>query len=58
MTCGQEFWLAVAFAIRSTTNRQKTYSPGQMMFGHDMILLIKHRVDQELIRQKKQTKNK
>ena len=35
--------------------RKKGYSPGQLIFGRDMILLIKHRVDWELIRQKKQT---
>ena len=44
-----------AFAIRSTTSRQKVYSPGQLIFGRDIILLIKHRVDWELIRQIKQT---
>ena len=43
--------LAVAaFAIPSTTNRQKGYSLSQLIFGCDMILLIKHRVDWELIR--------
>ena len=51
--------LAVAaFAIRSTTNRQKNYSPGQLIFGRDMILQIKHRVDWELIRQRKQMQMK
>ena len=44
-----------AFSIRSTTIRQKCYSPGQLIFGHDMILLIKHRVDWGLICQQKQT---
>ena len=43
-----------AFAIYSTTNRQKYYSPGRLIFGRDMILPIKHRVDWELIRQRKQ----
>ena len=46
---------AAAFAIRSTTSRQKGYSPGQLIFGCDVILLIKHRVGWELIRQIKQT---
>ena len=46
---------AAAFAIFSTTNRQKNYSLGQLIFGPDMILLIKHRVDWELIRQIKHT---
>ena len=45
------------FAIVSTTNRQKGYNPGQYIFGRDMILPIKHRVDWELIRQKNQTQN-
>ena len=36
---------AAAFAIFSTTNGQKGYSPGQLIFGRDMILTIKHSVD-------------
>ena len=36
---------AAAFVIISTTSRQKGYSPGQLIFGGDMILPIKHRVD-------------
>ena len=36
---------AVEFAILSTTNRQKCYSPGPLVFGRDMILPIKHKVD-------------
>ena len=46
---------AAAFAIRSTTNRQKGYSPVQLILGRDIILLIKHRVDLELICQKNKT---
>ena len=42
---------AAAFKIFSTTSRQKGYSPGQLIFGRGIILLIKHRVDWELIRQ-------
>ena len=34
-----------AFAIRSTTNRQNIYSPGQLIFGRDIIIPIKYRVD-------------
>ena len=34
----------------------KGYSPGQLMFGRDMILLIKHKLDWELIRQQNQEK--
>ena len=48
-------WMGIldeaAFAIISTTSRKKGYSPGQFIFGRDMILPIKHRVDWELIRQ-------
>ena len=43
---------AAAFAIRSTTNRLKCYISGQLLFGHDVILPIEHKVDWELIRQK------
>ena len=47
--------MAVAeFAICSTNNSQKGYSPGQLIFGRDMILPIKHEVDWDLIRQKRQ----
>ena len=47
---------AAAFAICSTTIRKKGYSPGQLIFGRDMILPIKNRVDWELLCQQKQTK--
>ena len=47
---------ASSFAICSTTNRLKGYSPGRLLFGSDMILLINHKVDWGLIRQQKQTK--
>ena len=33
------------FLIRSTTNRLKGYSLDQLIFGRDMILLIKNKVD-------------
>ena len=46
---------AAEFSIRSTNNRQKGYSPGQLIFGCDIIIPIKHRVDWELIRKRKQT---
>ena len=46
---------ASEFVICSTTNGNKGYSPGQLIFGHDMILPIKHRVDWELVHQQKQT---
>ena len=35
------------FSILSTTNRIKGYSPGQFIFGLDLILQIKHTVDWE-----------
>ena len=38
---------ASAFANRSTENRLKDHSPGQLIFGSDMIVLIKHTVDWE-----------
>ena len=42
---------AEAFAICSTKNRLKVYSPVILIFGRDVILPIKHKVDWELIRQ-------
>ena len=36
---------AAAFIICSTTSIQKGYSRGQLIFGRDMILPIKHRMD-------------
>ena len=52
-------WLGILtaayFSIISTTNRQNFYSLGQLIFGRDMILLIKNTVDWELIRHQKQT---
>ena len=47
---------AVAFAILSTTNGLKGYSKVQLVFGQYMIIPIKHKVDWELIRQRKQVK--
>ena len=45
---------AAAFSILSTENRLKYYSPGQLLFGRDIIILIKYTVDKELIHQQKQ----
>ena len=40
--------LAVAeFAIISTTSSQNVHSTGQLIFGRDMVLPIKHRVNWE-----------
>ena len=54
-----ELWMgnlsAAAFVIFSTTNWQKGYSMGLLIFGCDMILLIENTLDWELIRQRKQT---
>ena len=41
--------VATEFSIHSTTNSQKGYSLGQFIFGRDMILAIKYKVDWELI---------
>ena len=50
-----DLWLGILVAsdlmILSTTNSLKGYIPGQLLFGCDMILLIKNKVDWELIRQ-------
>ena len=46
---------AAQFSIRSTANRQKGYSPGQLVFSCGTILPIKHRMDWKLICQKNQT---
>ena len=46
---------AAEFAICLTTNRQRCYSLGQWIFGHDIILLIKYRMDWILIHQKIRT---
>ena len=46
---------AAAFVIHSITNSPNCYSQGQLIFGRDIILLIKHRVGWELRRQQKQT---
>ena len=43
-----------AFVTFSTTNSSKVYSIGQSVFGRDIILLIKHKLDWELIPHQKQ----
>ena len=46
---GDDPWLGVlsaaAFSIRSTTNGLKFYILGRLLFGRNMIILIKHNVD-------------
>ena len=49
-----EILAAAEFAIFPTTNRKNVYSPVQLVLVNDMIFLIKHNVDQKLIRQRKQ----
>ena len=48
---------AAEFEITWTNNSQKGYSPGQFIFGRDLIIPMKHRVDWELLLQRKQTKD-
>jgi hypothetical protein len=45
---------ATAFAIRTTYHTTLKQSPGQLVFGRDMILNIKHVANWELIRARKQ----
>ena len=45
---------SAAFTINPTANGLKGYSMGQLVFFCDMILLMKHMVDWELLRQRKQ----
>ena len=44
-----------AFAFFLTTNMQKGYNLGHLVFFHDMILPMKHEVDFRLIHPQKQT---
>jgi len=46
---------ATAFAIRSTYHTTLQKTPGQLIFGRDMILNIKHKADWEYIRSRKQS---
>jgi hypothetical protein len=45
---------ATAFAVRSTYHTTLKKSPGQLVFGRDMIFNIKHVANWEYIRQNKQ----
>ena len=45
---------ATAFAIRSTLHTTLNQSPGQLVFGRDMIFNIKHTANWEYIKQRKQ----
>ena len=45
---------ATAFAIRSTLHTTMRKTPGQLVFGRDMILNIQHEANWEYIKQRKQ----
>jgi transposase InsO family protein/exonuclease VII small subunit len=45
---------ATAFAIRSTYHTTLQHTPGQLVFGRDMIFNIKHAANWEYIKQRKQ----
>ena len=47
---------AVAFAVRSTLHSTLKKTPGQLVFGRDMMLNIQHQADWEYIKQRKQNK--
>ena len=58
-TCVDEYepWSGIladaVFVMLSTENRLKLYTPVKLIFWYGIILLIKHKVDCELICQKK-----
>jgi len=45
---------ATAFAVRSTFHTTLKNTPGQLVFGRDMILNVKHEANWEYIRERKQ----
>ena len=53
MTRDWEFWLQQRLEFTQEPIVKKGYIPGQLIFGRDIILLIKHRVYWESIRHKK-----
>ena len=46
---------ATAFAVRSTFHTTLKQSPGQLVFGRDMMLNIKHEANWEFMRQREQS---
>ena len=48
---------AAAFALHSTINMLKNYTPGKLLFGRDTIRPIKKISYYKLIRQKNQAQN-
>lgn len=51
----EEFLTATAYAMRTTYHTTLGATPGQLVFGRDMILPVKFNVDWALIAQRKQT---
>ena len=45
---------AAEFSVRSTVHKLKGYTPVQLLFDGDIIILIKHTANQKLIHQHKQ----
>jgi hypothetical protein len=45
---------ATAFAVKSTFHTLLRNTPGQLVFGRDMIFNIKHEANWEFIRERKQ----
>ena len=52
----EPFLTAVAYAIRSTYHTTLQYTPGQLVFGRDMLLPIRFKTDWALVAQRKQDK--
>ena len=50
---GMVILVVTAFSVQSAYHRIKDKSPGQLMFGRDMILPIKHVADWRYIRQRR-----
>jgi hypothetical protein len=44
---------ATAFAVRSTFHTTLKNTPGQLVFGHDLILNVKHEANWEYVRARK-----
>jgi hypothetical protein len=54
MILGKEYLSATAFAVRSTFHTSLQSTPGQLVFGRDMIFNIQHTANWEYIKQRKQ----
>ena len=53
--CGKKVLSTTAFAVRSTYHTTLKKTPGQLVFGRDMIFNIQHVANWEYIRQNKQS---